>query len=141
MALASHRGARLRWTALLAGLLALGCTKPQDTEQGKVAAAFARTLCDGRFEDAHALLSPAFQATMTTAQLETAFNSMVSYGKSKPTAVAVMTTLKEWPDKQADDIGWAYVAITGDDVSEGISVIVTRIEGRAAIRAIEWGRP
>lgn len=50
----------------------------------------------------------------------------------------VMTTMTSWPDKQASDIGWAYVAINGETGSEAVTVVVTKDK---KIRSVEWGRP
>jgi hypothetical protein len=49
--------------------------------------------------------------------------------------------MEDWPNKEEDDIGWAYVALSGDSFSEAATVIMKLEDGRMVIRSIEWGRP
>jgi hypothetical protein len=49
--------------------------------------------------------------------------------------------LDYWPARQLGDVGWAYVAISGDGFSEAVTVTVADMGGRMMIRELEWGRP
>ena len=112
-----------------------------DSTQAKVALTFARALVEGRYADAHAMLTPELAAEQTAGELGAVYEDMISIGDGPPEVVEGVTTLDEWPDKEPGDIGWAYVAIYGDGFSEAVAVVVTEHEGQPAIRYIEWGRP
>jgi len=64
-----------------------------------------------------------------------------------PTEIQVVTAANSsdvpiWrKQSNADDFGWAYVAISGTDCCEAVAVMITNEEDRLAIRDIEWGRP
>jgi hypothetical protein len=49
--------------------------------------------------------------------------------------------MDDWPARQSQDIGWAYVSITGAGFIEAVTVVVAEENGAAKIREIEWGRP
>jgi hypothetical protein len=52
-----------------------------------------------------------------------------------------MTTLEQWPAKEAGDIDWAYVSIRGISEAEGVTVVVATDGDGVGVREIEWGRP
>jgi len=116
-------------------------TEPGDTPQGIVALAFARALVGNDFEAAHEMLAASLKAALPVSQLESDYHSMIEYGDEPPDIVAVVTVLDDWPDKQPDNIGWAYAAIGGAGYSEAVSVVVSQERGRSVVRSIEWGRP
>lgn len=111
---------------------------PSRTEQGRVALKFANALCSGDFSAAHELLAAPLRERLSQADLSREFTEMVEYGGSPPDTVEAMNVLDDWPAKQAGDLGWAYVAISGEGFGEGVAVVVTRDR---LIREIEWGRP
>ncbi len=106
--------------------------------QGTVAAAFARSLMAGDFAGAAAMLAPALRATVTASSLAADYARMIAYGEGPADRVQPVTILETWPDRQAGDLGWAYVAISGPGFDEAVTVVVTT-DGK--IRSIEWGRP
>ncbi len=112
-----------------------------DAVHGKLALDFATALVSGQFEDASALLSSTARADWSATVLRDAYQEMIEYFDAPPDAVEVMETMTDWPDKQDGDIGWAYVAIEGDDGSEAVTVVVCAEGDRHLIREIEWGRP
>ena len=69
------------------------------------------------------------------------YKEMISYGSGPPTTIAVMTTMTSWPDKQAGDAEWVYVAMANDTYSEAVTVVVAQEPTGLVIRSIEWGRP
>ncbi|MXN63340.1 hypothetical protein GR183_00355 [Stappia sp. GBMRC 2046] len=111
---------------------------PSQTEQGKVALRFANALCSGEFSAARELMAAPLRERLSEADLSREFAEMIEYGASPPDTVEAMNVLDDWPAKQIGDLGWAYVAISGDGFGEGVAVVVTR---ERLIREIEWGRP
>jgi hypothetical protein len=115
--------------------------KPEDSPHGKIAFKFASLLFNGDFDSAYQMLSKSAQAEWSSATLATTYNEMVEYFQGEVIEVQVITTLEDWPDKQPDDIGWAYAAIIGDGDSEAVTVVACNEDGRDVVRSIEWGRP
>lgn len=103
---------------------------------------FAEHLVDGDFAAARAMLA-AELGDLTTDTLREAYTAMTSYaddGDDEP-RVLVMMAQGDMPDLQADDLGWVYVAISGESFNEAITVVVALEQGEARIRQLEWGRP
>jgi hypothetical protein len=114
---------------------------PGETRQGKVGLAFARALAARQFEQAHQLLSTSLASRYSVEKLRSEYEGMVSYGNGPATVVEVVTVMDDWPARQAGDVGWAYVAIVGDDFSEAVTVTVAEESGKLVIRDVQWGRP
>jgi hypothetical protein len=106
-----------------------------------VANQFATAVARGDFEPAHSLLTEATRQALPAAELRKQYTSMTDYGGGPATQVQVMQELSFWPGKQKDDVGWVYVAVSGDNFSEAVTVVVCREHGRELIRSVEWGRP
>ena len=117
------------------------CAVPHRTAQGEVGLLFAQALVAGDFKGAHRLLEPGLGTQFTPAKLETTYRDMISYGGGPAREVRVMAVLDYWPARQPSDVGWVYVAISGDSFSEAVTVTVTEVGGLKLIREIEWGRP
>ncbi len=112
---------------------------PNDTPQGKVALQFAQALVARNFVTAQAMLTSELRSLHSAEALQTQFDGMISNWQGMPvTDVETINVLDEWPDRQAADIGWAYVSIGGDRFNEAVAVVVT---DAGLIRSIEWGRP
>jgi hypothetical protein len=112
---------------------------PNHTPQGKIALQFAQLLVARNFVDAQAMLTPELRSRHSAADLQTQFDGMISNWQGMPvTDVEAMNVLDEWPDRQAADMGWAYVSIGCDRFNEAVAVVVT---DAGLIRSIEWGRP
>lgn len=109
----------------------------------QLAVRFANALVSGDFTQAHSLLTPDLGADLSPDRLRETYEGMIEYGDGPPTEIELITTLEtwQWPEPQPTDLGWAYVAIAGDGHSEAVTVIVESVEGKPAIRHIEWGRP
>lgn len=108
---------------------------------GHIAVTFAKHLTAGRFEDARAMLSEHLQQQYLPGDLSREYSAMVSYGGSAPDTVELISTMDAWPTRQINDVGWAYVAISGNGFSEAVSVVVTQENFHALIRELEWVRP
>jgi hypothetical protein len=109
----------------------------------EMAQAFARALVAGEFEAAYALLSDSLKGQWTPVRLAQEFTAMMAYCDQPPDHVEVVRfdDMEGWAIRQVTDLGWAYVAIYGDGFNEAVSLIISRVAGRAVIRDIEWGRP
>lgn len=108
---------------------------------GKLAISFANCLVAGQYEEAYSALSPDLQEKLEVADLEHEYAEMTDYGAGPAELTELMATSETWPGREPDDIGWAYVAISGDGFNEGIAVVVSKGSGVPLIRTIEWGRP
>jgi hypothetical protein len=109
---------------------------PSDTAHGQIALKFGRALADEDFDLAYSLLAPGLLV-----DLESELGDMISYGSGPITYVEVMTEMTSWKAKSSDDIGWAYVALSGEDFAEAVAVVVSNVGETAMITKIEWGRP
>jgi hypothetical protein len=49
--------------------------------------------------------------------------------------------LEEWPAMEEQDVANIYIALTGDNFCEAVSIIVAKEDGELRIRDLEWGRP
>ncbi|MFI8688974.1 hypothetical protein ACIGHJ_14400 [Stutzerimonas kunmingensis] len=105
------------------------------------ATSFARALVSSNFTEAHALLSRQAQQRYSAAQLQQAYADMTSYGDGPGAVDGHVGFMDDWPARQSQDIGWAYVSITGPGFIEAVTVVVAEENGAAKIREIEWGRP
>lgn len=113
----------------------------QETE--KLSLTFAQAIVAENFIDAYALLSAELQTTLQPSDLAQHYHAMIAYGSGAPTDIELIRveTMEGWPMRQANDLGWAYVAISGEDYNEAVSVVVSQEGERTVIRWLEWGRP
>jgi hypothetical protein len=123
--------------------LSLSCSHKPDMNQSYAILAdkFAHALTEGRFDDAQALLVGDQKKSSSAATLKKQYEEMIAYASGPSAHIEVMQTLDTWPEKQRGEVGWVYVAITGDDFSEAISVVVAQEGDLQGICQIEWGRP
>lgn len=77
----------------------------------------------------------------TPEKLETTYEDMVSYGDGPVKVDGHSEFMAEWPARLPEDIGWAYISISGSDFDEAVTVVVSDENGFPKIREIEWGRP
>ena len=117
------------------------CWVPSASRQGEVAIEFANALAAKRYDHAHGMLSTSLAARLPLATLKSTYERMVDYGDGAVKDVRVIIVMDYWPDKQPGDIGWAYVAMSGANFSEAVTVVVAQENGKSVIRQIEWGRP
>jgi outer membrane protein assembly factor BamD (BamD/ComL family) len=112
------------------------------TEFSEVANQFATTLIQGNFTQAQTLLAESLKAETPPAKLQESYEAMLAYTNgAKAETTEVVNTMTDWPNKQTGDIGWAYVAISGQTFSEGVTVTVCEEGGKPCIREVVWGRP
>jgi hypothetical protein len=115
--------------------------EPRDTKHGKVAFEFATSIANGDFSTAHDFLTEKQKIEWKPEALKEEYNEMIEYGESPIIHIEVMNEMTEWPAKQTNDIGWAYVAMNGEGYGEAIVVVVCNENNQPKIREIEWGRP
>jgi hypothetical protein len=111
----------------------------------ELAVAFASALVDGDFARAREMLGPPLSESTSAADLREHFERMYrSYAEDdRPNRVwfDAQFSGEEWPAKRSGDVGWAYVAVQGDECVEAVTVTVAQSAGRVFIREVEWGRP
>ena len=93
------------------------------------------------WDGARALLSLDLQSSRSARDLEEEVTSLIEYAEDVLSQAEVITDMEDWPGKEEDDIGWAYVALAGETFSEAATVIVKREGVGLVIRSLEWGRP
>jgi hypothetical protein len=100
-------------------------------------------LADGNFEAAQQRLSKHLKRTTIDA-LRRDYERMTMAGEfpqESPVEIIAMMSQDNMPSLKPGDLGWVYVAITGSQFNEALTLIVTEEQGEARIRDIEWGRP
>ena len=110
---------------------------------GALAVSFANAIISGDFEAAHALLSESLKGAWPPVRLRAKFAAMIDYGDGPADDVELINVddMAAWESREPADIGWAYVAISGEGFNEAVMVIVAHEGSRDTIRALEWGRP
>jgi hypothetical protein len=110
---------------------------------------FVQNLLQRKFSEAYEMLSDGLKTTIQVSALEQAFDAMIgTYSDWYDDGVVVIkgselgSTMTDWPDKQANDIGWNYVHIFGEGWTEAVTVVVEQVDsGRLSIRELKLGRP
>jgi len=107
----------------------------------ELALEFTRALAARDYDRAYGMTSSKYRDRVSRAGLQDAFETMIppDWGDTEP--VQVMTSMSDWPDRGAQDVGWVYVSISGDVYSEALAAVITREGDRLKIREVEWGRP
>jgi hypothetical protein len=101
---------------------------------------FAEHLVDQDFDSARTMLSR--ELPLSVADLREAYEGMTyGHGADDSVRVVVMSSQSDMPNMGVGDLAWVYVAISGDQFNEAISVVVCDEGGIARIRELEWGRP
>ncbi len=115
--------------------------KPADTRHGKVAFEFAKYIVDGNYNAAHCMLDEKLRNEWNPDSLKEEFEDMIDYGEGPVNHIEVMNEMTDWPSEEDNDIGWAYVALSGENFSEAVAVVVCQEVNQFKIKEIEWGRP
>jgi hypothetical protein len=104
-----------------------------------VAAQFASALVQHDYALAHSLLAESLKSHLTSQQIQESFENMVAQKSNLTTEV--VETLTDWPEKQPGDLGWAYVAVNGDEFAEAVILTLCDEHDNTLIRNVVWGRP
>ena len=103
--------------------------------------ALAQALADGRYADAHAMLSENLRKEKSPEDLQSEFEYMFEDDEDKPAVGGVVETMTDWPDKGPDDVGWVYISISTPEFLEAITVTVASTNDAMTVSSIEFGRP
>ena len=108
-----------------------------------VAEQFGHAIARCDYVAAHSLLSKAARAAHSPESIKQAVEEMIAIGDGPITEVDLVSEciLEDWPAKQERDVGYVYVALTGDGFCEAVTVTLTREADAIRIRELEWGRP
>ena len=90
------------------------------------------------------MLAPKLRGEVLPSTLRDEYFAMFrGYSDEQPTSIWYDEELwlDEWPAKEPDDVGMAYVGVQGDDIVEAVTVTVAKFDGELLVREIEWGRP
>ena len=92
---------------------------------------------------AHRLLTRQAQIAWPVQEMKRRSESMRSYAPGPFTDMQVMEEfmLEDWPAMQDGDVANIYIALSGNNFCEAVSVLVAREDGDLRIRDLEWGRP
>jgi hypothetical protein len=111
----------------------------------ELAVAFASALVEGDFARAKEMLGPPLSETTSAADLQVRFDQMyLGYAEDdRPKQISFDPQFsgEEWPAKQEGDVGWAYVAVLGDECVEAVTLTIAKAGEKLLIRDVEWGRP
>ena len=109
----------------------------------RVALQFGRAIAQRHYVTAHSLLTESAQAAHSPESLKQTVEEMITVGDGPITDVDLVSEciLEDWPRKQEGDVGYVYVALTGDGFCEAVTVTLTHEAGDIRIRDLEWGRP
>ena len=110
--------------------------KPSETQHGSIALNFVRALVNGDLIKAREFLSESVQD-----DIQKELNEMIEYGDGPVDHIEVMNEMTSWPQMNSEDIGWAYVAMSGPGFSEAVTVVISKVNDVSRITSIEWGRP
>jgi hypothetical protein len=104
---------------------------------------FGRAISQRDYLGAHSLLTKGAQELYPTEVLKQAVEDMIAVGDGPIEQVDLVEEciLEDWPDKKDGDVGYVYVALTGDGFCEAVTVTLTTEAGKIRIRKLEWGRP
>ena len=106
------------------------------------AAEFCALLSEKKFKQAHRYLAAPLQESMSVAELKAAWLEMTGAGDAADIAITLEQSLTDWPARKPDDVGWCYFSVAGEEFSEAVSLVVTRMpENWDRITELEFGRP
>ena len=111
------------------------------SEHENLALKFANALVKGEFEVAHSMLSSTLREKMSIEDLSCDYEEMIEYGTGPVTETIATLEMQDYPDRQNNDLGWAYISMSGEDFSEAVAVTVCEEDNSKKIRELEWGRP
>lgn len=106
-------------------------------------AAFINALAIGKYTDALKYIDHEKEDAYSVKTLKKNWKELVGEADIDSLSVSLESHLFEWKGQKDIEMGWCYFSISGNGISEGISVIVSKIEQQNsyAITKIEFGRP
>jgi len=75
--------------------------------------------------------------------MKAAVKAMISYaaGPTLESQVIEDATVEDWPAKRSGDVAVIYLALTGAEFSEAVTLTLVRESAAILIRDLTWGRP
>jgi hypothetical protein len=141
------------WMRRLAGIVLLaicasgaactsdgGAMQELFTRAERVAVEFVTELSKGNYNSAYKLASTELRDELTVEQMREGFEGIVPFEPGADRAVAVERVTPDWTGRRLGDVGWYFVAVTGEDVNDIVSLVVTLERGELRIRSLEFGR-
>jgi hypothetical protein len=129
-------------------LLMSGCGSAPSTKPGvsvgefsAAAKEFTRALCAREYDRAYEMTSARFRQGSDRDKLKTDFEAIVPLDWGETDPLEVTQTLTSWPSKRASDVGWAYVGISGETYSEGLTIVIELENHALRVAEVEFGRP
>src|SRR6266446_2155114 len=109
----------------------------------KLAHQFGELIAKEDYVAAHRMLTREGQLTWPVHEMKRRSESMRRYAPGPFTDMQVMDEymLEDWPAMQEGDVANIYIALSGDNFCEAVSIIVAQEDGDLRIRDLEWGRP
>lgn len=109
----------------------------------QLAQLFGEFIAKEDYAAAHGLLTRQGQAAWPVTEMKRRSESMRKYAPGPFTDMEVMDEFmfEDWPAMQDGDVASIYIALSGNNFCEAVSVIVAQEDGDLRIRDLEWGRP
>ena len=104
---------------------------------------FGKLIAMEDYVAAHRMLTRQGQQAWPVDEMKRRSESMRSYAPGPFTDMQVMDEymLEDWPAMQDGDVANIYIALSGDNFCEAVSVIVAQEDSDLRIRDLERGRP
>ena len=112
-----------------------------DPRVNEVALEFAKALVARDYVRAESMLMPDLRSNCTKEDLRCEYERMIYRTDWVAEYVGVVGSRDEIPGMDVEDIGYAYVALSGQGLSEAVAVVVSDNGEQVGVRGIEWGRP
>ncbi|NGP88037.1 hypothetical protein [Fodinibius halophilus] len=109
-------------------------------QQKNFAIEFARKLASQDYGTAYTMTATGYKHSTSLEDMQNKFEVIVTDDWNIGQIVAG-EYMASWPNKQPEDLGWVYVAISGDLYSEAITVTICNENDQLKIREVEFGRP
>ena len=103
---------------------------------------FVTSLIKLEFSSAHALLTLGCREQITAKDLENSYLSLLSkYEDVDGIEISLIDVREDYQSKLPNELGSAYVAISGSEVCDAVEVRFVMDRGNIGIGEISWGRP
>ena len=103
---------------------------------------FCSLLVERKFKKAHAHLAPTLQQKFPLQKLKEAWLTMIGIAKEDSLSVLLQHHMLDWPERKSEDIAWCYFSVSDENISEGISLVVSRTPHHGYwLTDLEFGRP
>ena len=104
---------------------------------------FGDLIAEQKYAAAWERLTKEAQTSITPEGIQAAVAAMIAYGTGPILEAQVVedAIVETWPGKQPNDFAVVYVALTGENFSEAVTLTLAQYGEGILIRQLEWGRP